>query len=90
MSDTKLYRRALARFAISVVLTIAGVLICSEALCHAVGDGAVFTLILLLMVPWAWTLRNIWQHTLNDLRRVNDILAVREFEQGLAIVRRNA
>ena len=64
MSGTELYRRALVRFAISLILTIADALICPIALYNTFGNGVMFALVLLLMIPWAWTLVNIWQHTL--------------------------
>jgi hypothetical protein len=44
-----------------------------------------FALVLLLMIPWAWPLVNIWQHTFSDLRRVQDTVSVREYD-GLATV----
>ena len=49
-----------------------------------------FALVLLLMIPWAWTLGNIWQHTFSDLRRVQDTVSVHEYNDGLAAVDRNA
>ncbi|HET9100627.1 MAG TPA: hypothetical protein VFN62_09560 [Acidobacteriaceae bacterium] len=90
MSDSELYRRALVRFAISLILTIAGALICPVALYPSFGNSEMFALILLLMVPWAWTLSNIWRHALSDVRRVQDIVAVREYEQRVAVVHRSA
>jgi hypothetical protein len=90
MSGTALYRRALARFAISLILTIADALICPIALYNTFGNGAMFTLVLLLMIPWAWTLGNIWQHTFSDLRRVQGTVSVHEYDDGLATVDRDA
>jgi hypothetical protein len=90
MSGTDLYRRALARFAISLILTIADGLICPIALYNTFGNGVMFALVLLLMIPWAWTLVNIWQHTFNDLRRVQDAVSVHEYDDGLATVDRDA
>ena len=90
MSGTELYRRGLARFAISLILTIADALICPIALYNTFGNGVMFTLVLLLMIPWAWTLGNIWEHTLSDLRRVQDTVAVHEYADGLATVDRDA
>ena len=80
MSGKDLYRRALARFAISLILTIADALICPIALYTTFGNGAMFTLVLLLMIPWAWTLVNIWQHTFSDLRHVEDTVSVHEYD----------
>jgi hypothetical protein len=42
------------------------------------------------MIPWAWTLGNMWQHTLSDLRRIQDVVVYIEFERGLANVDHNA
>jgi hypothetical protein len=90
MSGTDLYRRALTRFAISLILTIADGLICPIALYNTFGNGVMFALVLLLMIPWAWTLGNIWQHTFSDLRRVQDTVSVHEYDDGLATVDRDA
>ena len=90
MSGTALYRRALARLAISLILTIADALICPIALYNTFGNGVMFALVLLLMIPWAWTLGSIWQHTFNDLRRVQDAVSVHEYDDGLATVDRDA
>jgi hypothetical protein len=49
-----------------------------------------FSLVLLLMIPWAWTLVNIWQHTFSDLQRVQDTVSLHEYDDGLAIVDRDA
>ena len=80
MSGTELYCRGLARFAISLILTIADGLICPIALYNTFGNGVMFALVLLLMIPWAWTLVNIWQHTFSDLRRVQDTVSVHEYD----------
>jgi ABC-type sugar transport system permease subunit len=90
MSGTELYRRALVRFAISLILTIADGLICSIVLYNTFGNGVMFALVLLLMVPWAWTLSNIWRHTFSDLRRIQDTISMHEYDDGLATVDRNA
>lgn len=90
MSGKEIYHRALARFAISLILTIADALICPIALYHTFGNGVMFALVLLLMIPWAWTLGNIWQHTLNDLRRIQDTVAEHEYADGLATADRDA
>jgi hypothetical protein len=90
MSGTQLYRRALVRFAISLILTIADALICSIVLYNTFGNSVMFALLLLLMAPWAWTLNNIWQHTFSDLRHIRDAVSVHEYDDGLAIVDRNA
>ena len=89
MSGTDLYRRALARFAISLILTIADGLICPIALYNTFGNGVMFALVLLLMIPWAWTLGNIWQHTFSGLRRVQGTVSVHEYDDGLATVDRD-
>jgi hypothetical protein len=90
MSGTELYRRALSRFAISLILTIADGLICPIVLSNTFENGVMFSLVLLLMIPWAWTLVNIWQHTFSDLRRIQDTVSVHEYDDGLAPVGRDA
>ena len=90
MSGTALYLRALARFAISLILTIADALICPIALYNTFGNGVMFGLVLLLMIPWAWTLGNIWQHTFSDLRRVQETVSVHEYDDVLATIDRDA
>jgi len=90
MSGTELYRRALARFAISLILTISDTLICPIALYNTFGNGVMFGLVLLLMIPWAWTMGNIWQHTFSDLRRVQDTVSTYEYDDRLATVDRDA
>ena len=86
----RLYRRALARFAISLIFTIADGLICPIALYNTFGNGVMFALVLLVMIPWVWTLVNIWQYTFSDLRRVQDTVSVHEYDEGLATVDRDA
>jgi len=90
MSGKELYRRALARFAISLSLTISDALICPIALYNTFGNGVMFALVLLLMIPWAWTLGNIWQHTFSDLGHVQDTVSTHEYDDGLATVDRDA
>jgi hypothetical protein len=82
MSATELYRRALTRFAISLILTVIDGLSCLLALYNAVGNNVMFALILFLLVPLAWTLINIWQHTLRDLRRIQGVVTYTELERG--------
>ena len=89
MSSTELYSLALKRFAISLILTIADALICPMALYNTFGDWVMFALVLLLMVPWAWSLGNIWLHTFRDLMRIQKTLAVRDYDDGVAIADRN-
>jgi hypothetical protein len=86
MSGTDLYRRALARFAISLILTIADGFVCPIALYNTFGNGVMFALVLVLMIPWAWTLGNIWQHTFSDLRLVHGTVSVHEYDEGLPTV----
>lgn len=82
MSATELYRRALTRFAISLILTVMDGLSCLLALYNAFGNNVIFALILFLIVPLIWTLINIWRHTLSDLRRIQGVVAYTESERG--------
>jgi len=90
MSATELYRRALTRFAISLILTVLDVLSCPLALYNALGNKALFALMLVLIVPLACTLIDIWQHTLSDLRRIQAVVAYTEFERGWVNIDRDA
>jgi hypothetical protein len=55
---------------------------CLLALYNAFGNKVMFALILSLIVPLAWTLINVWQHTLSDLRRIQGVVASTEFDRG--------
>jgi len=66
MSTSIVYRRALRRFATSIVLTLLNIVLCAVTI-HWVSEDALSPLILLLTVPLVLTLRNMWRCTLKDL-----------------------
>jgi hypothetical protein len=90
MSGTDLYRPALARFAISLILTIADGVICPIALYNTVGNGVMFALVLAIHNFLGLDAGHIWQHTFSDLRRVQDTVSVHEYDDGLGTVDRLA
>lgn len=75
MPAIQLYRRAIARFAVCLLLTMIDALVAPVALYYTFGYWGLFSSVLLLLVPFAWTLGNVWQHTLTDLRLVQEKLA---------------
>lgn len=76
MSVTQLYRRAIARFAVCLLLTMIDALVAPVALYCTFGHCGMFSMVLLLLVPFGWTLGNTWQHTLTDLKVIQEKLAV--------------
>ena len=69
MSTAHLYRRALLRFATSIVFTILNIVVCTLMI-HWVSQHDVSPLILVLTAPLALTLWNMWRYTVNDLVHV--------------------
>ncbi|MGB6691117.1 MAG: hypothetical protein WBE76_25060 [Terracidiphilus sp.] len=69
MSTAYLYRRALLRFATSIVFTILNIVVCTLMI-HWVSQHDVSPLILVLTAPLALTLWNMWQCTVKDLVHV--------------------
>lgn len=70
MPAIQLYRRAIARFAVCLSLTMIDALVAPVALYYTFGYWGLFSIVLLLLVPFAWTLGNVWQHTLVDLKLI--------------------
>ena len=60
------YRRALRRFATSIVFTILNLVVCALMIRWVAGQK-VSPALLLLIVPLALTLGNMWRHTVGDL-----------------------
>jgi hypothetical protein len=60
------YRRALRRFATSIVFTILNLAVCSLML-YRVAESRLMPLLLLLIVPLVLTLGNMWRCTVADL-----------------------
>jgi hypothetical protein len=69
MSTAYLYRRALLRFATSIVFTILNTVVCTLMI-HWVSQHDVSPLILVLTAPLALTIWNMWQCTVKDLVHV--------------------
>ncbi len=61
MSTAHVYRRALWRFATSILLTILNVVVCTRMI-HWVSQRDVSPLILVLTAPLALTLWNMWRY----------------------------
>jgi len=66
MSTAHLYRRALWRFATSIVFTILNIVVCTLMI-HWDSEHEIPSSLLLLTVPLALTLANMWRRTMNDL-----------------------
>jgi nucleoside permease NupC len=75
MPAIQLYRRAIVRLAVCLLLTMLDALVAPVALYYTFDYWGLFSIVLLLLVPFAWTLGNIWQHTLIDLKLVQEKLA---------------
>jgi hypothetical protein len=75
-----LYRRAQMRLTVSLLLSAVGAFAVPFALYNAFGNGPAFSMVLLALVPWAWSLGNVWKHTLRDIHAVNQRLRVLELE----------
>ncbi len=69
MSTAYLYRRALLRFATSIVFTILNIVVCTLTI-HWVSQHDVSPLILVVTAPLALTLWNMWQCTVKDIVHV--------------------
>lgn len=66
MSTVRVYRRALRRFATCIVFAILNVAACT-LMVHWVSEREASSLLLLLTVPLALTLGNMWRCTVKDL-----------------------
>ncbi len=75
MSTAHVYRRALWRFATSILLTILNVVVCTRMI-HWVSQRDVSPLILILTAPLALTLWNMWRYTVNDLVRIGAAVSI--------------
>ncbi len=79
MSTAHVYRRALWRFATSILLTILNVVVCTRMI-HWVSQRDVSPLILVLTAPLALTLWNMWRYTVNDLVRIGAAVSICDAE----------
>jgi Zn-dependent protease with chaperone function len=81
MSTIQLYRRALARSAASLLLTIANVVVAPTALYYSFGNWYAMAMVLPLLVILARTLASVWRHSLADWGEVQARAANLEPEQ---------
>jgi len=69
------YRRALRRFATSIVFTILNLVACTLML-YRVAESRLTPLLLLLIVPLVLTLGTMWRCTVADLGYIGTALSV--------------
>ena len=81
MSTIQLYRRALARSAASLLLTIANVVVALTVLYYSFGSWYAMAMVLPLLVILARTLASVWRHSLADWGEVQARAANLEPEQ---------
>jgi hypothetical protein len=74
MSTAYLYRRALLRFATSIVFTILNIVVCTLMI-NWVSQHDVSPLSLVLTAPLALTLWSMWQCTVKDLVHVGVVVS---------------
>jgi hypothetical protein len=79
MSTAYLYRRALLRFATSIVFIILNIVVCTLMI-HWVSQRDVSPLILVLTAPLALTLWNMWRYTVNYLVRIGAAVSICDAE----------
>lgn len=79
MPTAFVYRRALRRFATSIVFTILNIAVCVLTL-YWVSECELSPLLLLLIAPLAFTLGNMWRCTLNDLACVGAAISATNAE----------
>jgi hypothetical protein len=75
MPTAFVYRRALRRFATSIVFTILNLIVCTLMI-HWVAGQKVSPALLILIVPLALTLGNMWRCTAADLGYIGTALSV--------------
>ena len=78
MPTAFVYRRALRRFATSIVFTILNIVVCVLML-YWVSECKLSPL-LLMIVPLAFTLVSMWRCTLNDLACVGAVISATNAE----------
>ena len=75
MPTAFVYRRALRRFATSIVFTILNLVVCTLML-YRVAESRLMPLLLLLIAPLVLTLGNMWRCTVADLAYIGTALSV--------------
>lgn len=79
MPTAFVYRRALRRFATSIVFTILNLVVCALMI-QWVAENNVSFLLLLLIVPLALTLANMWRCTIRDLAYIDAVVSATSAE----------
>ena len=74
MPTAFVYRRALRRFATSIVFTILNLVVCALMIRWVAGQK-VSPALLLLIAPLALTLGNMWRHTVGDLLYIDSAIS---------------
>lgn len=75
MPTAFVYRRALRRFAMCIVFTIFNLVVCALMI-HWAAERKVSPVLLLLIMPLALTLGNMWRCTVDDLGYIGSALSV--------------
>ena len=79
MPTAFVYRRALRRFATSIVFTILNIFVYVLML-YWVSERKLSPLLLLMIVPLAFTLVSMWRCTLNDLACIGAVISATNAE----------
>lgn len=74
MRTAFVYRRALRRFATCIVFTILNLVVCALMI-HWVAGQKVSPALLLLIIPLALTLGNMWRCTVGDLLYIDSAIS---------------
>lgn len=82
MPTAFVYRRALRRFATSIVFTILNLVVCTLML-YRVFESRLTPLLLVLIVPLALTLGNMWRHTVDDLLYIGSAISSANTEAAM-------
>ena len=82
MPTAFVYRRALRRFATCIVFTIFNLVVCA-LMVHWVAGQKASPVLLLLIVPLAVTLGNMWRHTADDLLYIDSAISSENTEAAM-------
>lgn len=83
MFTSQLYRRAIRRLAISVMLTVIEVFLYPLILYFSLGDLTFLFIALAMLFPVLYTLGEMWRHTVDDLATVVKKTITFEVEHAL-------
>jgi hypothetical protein len=81
MSISALYRRAITRLVLCLMVTNLGAMIIPFALYETFGTDGAFSVVVVCLLPWGWSLSNGWRHTIGDLVLLYNALAIEEFDR---------